>query len=440
MATLAKSWSTKVGEVFNTLPRDGNQKSTVWLERKDLESLMTSELESPGVNVCLDGPTGTGKSSLATTILNRMKIPFRLIQITKNMTWADFCYRIIRPPKTPTINTESSVEIGLSRGLPTALLKIVVGSKSEYEDYELKNRIKEIVTEDIVCELMAENDVALLIDDFEKASNAILERVSSMCKLLTESFVSRNAKVVIVGTDDIYSRIINEDISLDDRLTQISIGTLATKLDSWNFMRLGFEKLKIENPVSLYNQGYISKEDLTSCVNAVYEAANGLPKRLNVLGRDIAKNASNNRMRISVADVVNTANKMPVKAINKYSADYPKVMDSAKDPSVRLVLKLLYQAGVGQIHKLGVIIDTLKDSINEEQIRNAIGTLITLEFLVQTGFNKDVIFVKDPAFAHTIGVVATYPSKYNAPKQLMGKNAQLFLPYIQELGEKNMKK
>jgi hypothetical protein len=401
---------------------------------------MISELESPGVNICLDGPTGTGKSSLATTTFNRMKIPFRLVQITKSMTWSDFCYRIIRPPKTPITSSESSVEFGLSRGLPTALIKIAIGSKSEYEDYELKNRIKEVVTEDIVCELMAENDVALLIDDFEKASNPILVRISSMCKLLTESFISKNAKIIIVGTDDIYSRIINEDVSLDDRLSQISIGTFATKYESWNFMRLAFEKLNLENPVSLYNKKYISKDKLDECVDAVFEAADGLPKRLNVLGRDIAKNASNKRRRISVADVINTSNRMPKEAMEKYSTDYPIVINAAKDPSVRLVLKYFYHKGVGQIHKLGQIIDSLSEHINEQQIRNAIGTLISLSFLTQTGFNNDVLFVRNPAFAHTIGVVATYPNKYNAPKQLREKNAQLFLPYSQKLGEKKKAK
>jgi len=436
MPILRKSWTKQVGEVFNTLPRDGNKKSTVWLERKDLEQYMTYELESPGVSVCLDGPTGTGKSSLATTILNRMKIPFRLIQLTKRMAWTDFCYRIIKPPKTQANSTETSLEIGMNRGLPTALLKIVAGDKTNLDDYEIKKRLKDTITEDIVCELMAKNDVALLIDDFEKASNPILERVTGMCKLLTESFVSENGKVVIVGTDDIYSRITQEDISLEDRLTQISIGTFASKLDSWNFMRLGFEKLKLENPVSLCNKGFISKDDLSDCVNAVYEAADGLPKRLNVLGRDIARNASYKRRRISVSDVIQTANKVPTKDIKKYSSEYPMIMQAAKDPIVSLILKYLYQKGVGQIHKLGDIIESLKDSTNEKQVRHGIGVLISLNFLTQTGYNKDVLFVRNPAFAHTIGVVIASPEKYNAPKQLTKNNCQLSLPFYCELGDK----
>lgn len=436
MPLLRKSWPKKVGEVFNTLPRDGNNKSTVWLERKELERCMISELESPGVSICVDGPTGTGKSSMAITILNRMKVPFRLIQVTKRMTWTDFCYRIVRPPKTQTTTAEKSLEIGISRGLPTALLKIATGNKTDIDDYEIKKRLRDTITEDIICDLMAKNDVALLIDDFEKASNPILERVSSMCKLLTESFVSENGKIVIVGTDDIYSRITKEDISLEDRLTQISIGTFSSKLDSWHFMRLGFEKLKLENPVSLYNKNFISKDELSGCVNAVYEAANGLPKRLNVLGRDIARNASNIRMRISVNDVISTAKKMPTKDIKKYSSEYPMIIQSAKNLSVRMVITYLYQKGVGQIHKLSDLIESLEDSINEQQVRHGIGELISLNFLTQTGYNRNILFVKNPAFAHTIGVVIANPEKYRAPKQLTRNNCQLSLPFYCDLEDR----
>ena len=262
-----KTWGTKVGEVFNTLPRDGSRKSTVWLERKDLDHKLEADIGSLGVHVCIDGPTGTGKSSLATTILNRRQVPFRLVQVTKSMTWTDFCYRIIKPPRNKVSSFQATVEVGVSKGLPTGLFKIAVGNtSSEIADQELRERIGKTITEDVICELMAEHDVALLIDDFERASNKIVQRVSDMCKLLTESFVSVNAKLVIVGTDDIYRRLTGDNLSLEERLAEIGIGTFANRMDSWHFTRMGFERLGLKNPASLYNEGYVSKEELRQCV------------------------------------------------------------------------------------------------------------------------------------------------------------------------------
>jgi len=215
-----KSWGRIVGEVFNTLPRNGVDKETFWMPRKQLEVNLLQELEAPGVHVCIDGPTGTGKTSLAKTVLMKNSIPHRLIQITMNMTWIDFCFNIIKEPIINNKNNFSAnIEFGVNRGLPSALFKLAVGKEgSNLDDRELKKRIGESITEDVICQLMATHDVTLFIDDFERASKELVERISDMCKLLTESHISRNAKLLIVGTDDIYTRLTLANKSLEDRV------------------------------------------------------------------------------------------------------------------------------------------------------------------------------------------------------------------------------
>lgn len=426
----------RIDDVFNTLPRDGNRKGTVWLERKEIERKLQSDIGARGVHLCIDGPTGTGKSSLATTILNRMQVPFRLIQVTKSMTWTDFCYRIIKPPRNKTSSFQATVELGVSKGLPTALLNLAVGTKhSGITDQELRTKIGATITEDVLCELMAEKNVTLLIDDFERASGQIVQRVSDMCKLLTQSYISKHAKLVIVGTDDIYSRLTRINRSLDERLLEISIGTFSSKLDSWNFLRMGFDKIGLENPAGLARRGHVSKADLSRCVEAVHEAVNGLPKSLNSLGRAISMNAREHRKRISVHDILNTSLNVPKKNIRKFSARYPEVLIAAKrDPVIRDVLSYLYKIGIGQIHRLGDVVQKLDAKISEQQIRSAIGELIKTGYLTQTGFNNDILFVTDPAFAHTLGVIVAYPEKYEAPKQFR-ENQTLLLPWFSDLGD-----
>lgn len=188
-----KSWPQIVGEVFNTLPRNGLDKETFWMPRKKLEEKLLQELEAPGVHVCIDGPTGTGKTSLAKTVLMKNKIPHRLIQITKNMTWVDFCFKIIKEPINNSKNSFSAnVEFGVNRGLPSALFKLSLEQEgNKIDDIELKKRIGESITEDVICELLSSNDITLFIDDFERASKELIERISDMCKLLTESHISK---------------------------------------------------------------------------------------------------------------------------------------------------------------------------------------------------------------------------------------------------------
>jgi len=307
---LKKSWQKYVGEVFNVQPRDGNEESTVWVVRKELEQRFEKYISIPGVHLCLDGPTGTGKTSLAKTILKRKNINYKRVAITKSTTWIELCFNIIGWKNYISSTRSAKVDIGIQKGLPTVLFQIAIGkSKSNIDDEILREKISKTITESKLCEVMAEVNESLFIDDFEKASDELVTRIADMCKLLTDSYVASNAKLIIVGTDDIYARLTNASIALEERLSEISIGTFADKYESWRFLYLGFEKLKIENPVTDYKKKYIDKKTLLKCVQKVYDAANGLPKSLNSLGVDICMNAGYDRKRVSVADVINTAEK-----------------------------------------------------------------------------------------------------------------------------------
>src|SRR5688572_29816527 len=114
-----EEWVSRVGQVFNTEPRIGTLKRTVWLPRDEPMSRLSDAFRREGAHVCIDGPSGVGKSSLAMTLCARDAILHVMVQITASMTWSEFCRQLV----TPTDNAESSltgeIELGLDKGLPT---------------------------------------------------------------------------------------------------------------------------------------------------------------------------------------------------------------------------------------------------------------------------------------------------------------------------------
>jgi hypothetical protein len=433
-----QKWAKKVSEVFNTMPRDGTR--TLWLPRTSIENRLAEVLDNRGVHICLDGPTGTGKTSLALTLLNRLKIKYKLIQVTKSMGWSEFCKRLISTSSNKETSVSAEVEFGVDHLIPQGKLKLSIGTKGRASDkLELLEAIASKWTEHDVCQLLADKNVLLLIDDFERASEEFIRNVSDMCKLLTQSYQNPYAKIVVVGTDDICRRLYDANPSLESRLEQISLGTLPTRNDSWRFLSMGFDVLRLRHPA---NERFTKKEELLECVQAVYEAADGLPKSLNELGWKISLKGLG-RTRISPTDIKEITAQMPLDNLRKYKSEYPKIIKCfTSNPIVRAVLQHLYHEGIGQIHNWSDVEAALAETYSEEQVEHAICELIDAKFLVRTGIHGDILFVTSPPLAHTLGVLVTYPDKYKAPAlfrkgQLVfpffkKSDEQLFLPYAED--------
>lgn len=427
--------SKEINKVFYTTPRDGYMKDNLWIKRKE-EEYLNSILDDLGVSVCIDGPTGTGKSSLAITMLKKKKLNHILIQVTKNMTWKDFCRRLLNGKVNNSNNAINiGVDIGVEKGLP--LFKIHWGLNStdnSLEDLELEDKIINRMTDVNICEFLYSKQVSLLIDDFERASDEILSNIGEMCKLLTESFISEKSKLIIVGTDDIYRRLTKFNISLEGRLKELSIGTVDNKTDSWKFLNDGFSKLNLRHPTQEYfnrTKG-VTKEDVTECSLACYDAADGLLKSLNELGKEIVKNASVNQ-RISKATIINVSKKYLENNIRKFNQDFPIFTTLLKrNTFAKMIAIYFYENGIGKIHNWEEIYNKINVKVDEAQIENAICELVDINFLTRTGYNGETLFVTNPTFAHTVGVILSKTERYEIPKAFISENGQLVLPLFKK--------
>jgi hypothetical protein len=426
--------SSEISKTFFTTPRDGYSRGNLWIKRKE-EDKLSSLLDNLGESICIDGPTGTGKSSLAITILKQKKIDFILIQVTKNMSWKDFCRKIFNSKVNENNTLDIGLETGIEKGLP--LFKVHFGIKAtnnSLEDLEYEDKLIEKMTDDKICNILYTRKLTLLIDDFERASDEILSNVGEMCKLVTESYISTKTRLVIVGTDDIYKRLTTFNKSLEGRLKELSLGTIENRFESWTFLTQGFDRLNLKHPDYELRKkiGSTSTEDIKACKDACYDAADGLLKSINELGSEIARSATPSR-RISKATILDVSKKLLERNITRFNQYYPKVFKIISQNVVaKNIIINLYAKGIGQIHNWDDVSNTLDVSAESKQIEDAICQLVEIEFLTRTGYDGEVLFVTNPTLAHTIAAVINNPQKYSVPRSFVMNNNQFVLPFLKK--------
>lgn len=411
LPTKSRRWSYRVGQVFNTRPRDGSNTNILWIKRRNIEELLIDLLLNPGVHICIDGPTGTGKSSLAITTLSSLGIQYNMIQITESMTWQDFCKELVGSSSNRESSYSIKFNIGLKNSLPILMLEGEAESKERHSDHiELINRIAENTNEHDICKLLAKHNVILFIDDFERASPDLITRISDMCKLLTQSYQNDFSKILVVGTDDICRKLFEANKSLVGRLEQVSVGTLGSPGESWWFLKEGFERLDLFYPGNSKIQKH--NASVSDCVQSVYQAADGLPKSLNQLGRSISKSA-NHRSGISPSDISESAERHFAVALSSKLHLFPSIVKCIKQNVVaQAVLRCLYDQDIGKIHNRSELSMALETEFSEQQIEHALIELIELKFLVRKGEQGNILFTTEPEFAHILGLIMTGSCMY----------------------------
>lgn len=159
----------------------------------------------------------------------------------------------------------------------------------------------------------------------------------------------------------------------------------------------------------------------------MYAAADGLLKSVSDIGHNIALRGVG-RSRITVTDIHEVCDPVPMKNLTKYRRQFPIILKLAREnPIVSQVLSQLYKRGVGRIHHWDELL-VESGELAADQLDNAVLQLIDAGFLVRTGESGDVLFLQNPSFAHTLGVLLNNPAKYPGAEKILQSNGQLNLP------------
>lgn len=410
MAYSADEWSRRVGMVFDVRPRVAIDDLSRWIERKE-EKKFRSAITSSGLHVCLYGPSGSGKTSLAKSIIGRLNKRGKtfLYKLNHNSEWNSFKSQIVENKSALTKGDKPfNFKIGINHLLP--YFEISGQTQPAVLGADLRSSIIEAIDIKHLARFIVDNNVCLVVDDVNFATDELLKMLTSLAKEITDNSESDNAKIVFVGADDIFTRIMSANESLRDRTEEISLGSIRgddgepstiRRDKAWHFIADGLVTLGLTDPRKDRN---ISKDELQKTACWVEYAADGLPKSIVMLGRKIAENGAG-RSRISFADIMNSSEEMIRRNFRLYRAKYRTLFSLLRENEVsEKVCAWMFDNGAARIHTLEEVAEDLSYFATYTMFDEGIRYLAAAEFLVVTGAGSNVFFARDPLLAHTLGV------------------------------------
>lgn len=443
--------SDRVSTVFSSRPRVGTSGDVLWHKRGDIEKSLSQILRAASQNVCIDGPTGSGKTSLALTVLDRMEQPFIWIPITRKMDWSSFCETVIKlaqdlDQKAQEHEKEKNLSITLDAKEPVTASELATPWKFlkriKFQVEQTKMDLAETIKTARKWQIMdlgsflSTNRLCLLIDDFEKADDDLVTMVADLCKHLT---FSDAPKCIIIGTGQTFSRLYTSDESLDGRLDELSVASFGSSNDVWHYINDGLKLLGFNTPREKRRKRSIDKSEADRIQNALYDAADGMPKYINQIALAICRtilneeNEVSSSYNVSTKTIINECNKMMEANLSRNNRNIRRAEKELKSAvESRYVLKAIFQLGANSVHSVEKIIDHVQKnedpSFDYLQFSSGFEKLSSLGLYVQTGKSGEVIFARDPIFSHVLGLICKDPRRFNKDPEIFGLFGQRSLP------------
>jgi hypothetical protein len=347
------------------------------------------------------------------------------------MKWTDLCREVIGDISKADSKFSLEALIGLSPEL-----KVGFGRKSKGDNLARWKAVGSQINEADLCRAIQSTNSVLFIDDFEKADESIVTKVADVCKLMTQSF---SGKIVIVGTDNIYLRIMSKEPALESRLAEISVGALPSIDDGWEFLCLGFDSLGITHPGRIYNERSLSgpsSHKLRDCKTAIHDAVASLPKALNEFGRRVCLLRADRVQSLNLSDLMDEAKDTFFKKLREYAKNFPELQQLfAENPEIRILLRAIYERSVGSIlHCEDLYRDVAAFGLNRVQFEQALLELVKEKFVTQTGRCGETLFISKLYMAHIFGVCAKKYEQYGLDPKIYGLSGQLNLPFNPNIG------
>lgn len=202
-----------------------------YIERKEIDSLLSSEMSTPGKQIIVFGHSGSGKTSSVRNLLKKNHYVFIRTHCESSTTFEQLILNAFDALNVFVISGKSRKHTSTLKGelaLEYNNIKASIGTETTREECNTFSRLlPPQLTPQKLAQFMGEGEIVWLIEDFHKVSSEEKVRIADVIKIFVDNANDySSSKIICIGACQSAHELIKLDPNLRTRVSEVSVPLL----------------------------------------------------------------------------------------------------------------------------------------------------------------------------------------------------------------------
>lgn len=203
-----------------------------YIERLEIDSMLSSEMCTPGKQIVVFGDSGSGKTSAVRYSLKKKQYNFIKTHCESNTTFEQLILNAFDELNVFVVSGETHKRSAALKGqlaVEYNNIKVNIGRDSAYEESCTFSRLlPPQLTPQKLAQFLGEGKIVWLIEDFHKVSPAEKIRIADVIKIFVDNANDYTvSKIICIGACQSAHDLIELDPNLRTRVSEISVPLLS---------------------------------------------------------------------------------------------------------------------------------------------------------------------------------------------------------------------
>ena len=226
-----------------------------YIERKEIDSLLSSEMSTPGKQIIVFGHSGSGKTSSVRNLLKKNHYEFIRTHCESCTTFEQLILNAFDQLDKYVISGKSckqALKFNNNLGAEYKNIKASIGVETTHEECNTYSRLlPPQLTPQKLAQFMGEGEIVWIIEDFHKVSPKEKVRIADVIKIFVDNVNDYPiSKIICIGACESAHELIKLNPNLKTRVSEVSVPLLKDE-EIKRIIENGFSLLNVVPSTSL---------------------------------------------------------------------------------------------------------------------------------------------------------------------------------------------
>lgn len=202
-----------------------------YIERKEIDSQLSSEMSTPGKQIIVFGHSGSGKTSSVRNLLRKNHFEFIRTHCESSTTFEQLILNAFDELDIFVISGKSRKQKSILKGDLASEYNSIKASISSEMTHEECNTFSRLLppqlTPQKLAQFMGEGKIVWLIEDFHKVSTYEKVRIADVIKIFVDNANDYSvSKIICIGACESAHELLKLDPNLRTRVSEVSVPLL----------------------------------------------------------------------------------------------------------------------------------------------------------------------------------------------------------------------